>query len=62
MSFFVPSGLQNFINHSHTMLFLFTPWVKTAYGELGQSEVAGAKANPRILNYFNVSKFWGTDD
>ena len=38
------------------------PWMKTAYGELGQSEVSGVKANPRIIQYFSASKFWGTDD
>ncbi|OPH50862.1 TIGR02594 family protein [Vibrio campbellii] len=37
-------------------------WMKTAFGELGQTEVPGAKANPRILEYFSASKFWGTDD
>lgn len=62
MSLFIPSGFLSLINNSQTILFLFTPWMKTAYGELGQSEVAGAKANPRILNYFKASKFWGADD
>lgn len=38
------------------------PWMKTAYGELGQSEVFRVKANPRIIQYFSASKFWGTDD
>ncbi|WP_444931648.1 TIGR02594 family protein [Microbulbifer sp. SSSA002] len=42
--------------------FCFTPWMKTAYKERGQSEVAGVKANPRILQYFSASEFWGTDD
>ncbi|MFC3152259.1 TIGR02594 family protein [Litoribrevibacter euphylliae] len=38
------------------------PWMKTALAEIGQSEVAGPKANPRILEYFKATKFWGTDD
>lgn len=39
-----------------------SPWMLTAKGELGQNEVSGKKANPRILSYFKSSKFWGTDD
>lgn len=38
------------------------PWMKTALKEVGQAEVSGKKANPRILEYFKASKFWGTDD
>lgn len=38
------------------------PWMQTAEGELGQSEVPGSRANPRILEYFGSSNFWGTDD
>lgn len=38
------------------------PWMKTALDEVGQAEVSGKKANPRILEYFKASKFWGTDD
>lgn len=38
------------------------PWMQTAEQELGQKEVAGSKANPRILEYFKSSKFWGKDD
>lgn len=38
------------------------PWMKTALQELGQREVAGSAANPRILDYFQSSRFWGTDD
>jgi len=38
------------------------PWMVTALKEVGQSEVAGKKANPRILEYFKASNFWGTDD
>lgn len=37
-------------------------WMKTALNEMGESEVSGSKANPRILAYFKASKFWGTDD
>ncbi|EJL7832769.1 TIGR02594 family protein [Vibrio vulnificus] len=37
-------------------------WMKTAFSEVGQAEVDGSKANPRILEYFKASKFWGTDD
>jgi uncharacterized protein (TIGR02594 family) len=28
------------------------PWMKVAYGELGQREISGANHNPRILEYF----------
>jgi len=38
------------------------PWVATAKKEIGTAEVVGAKANPRILEYFKSSKFWGEDD
>lgn len=38
------------------------PWMVTAMNELGESEVAGKKANPRILEYFKSARFWGTDD
>jgi uncharacterized protein (TIGR02594 family) len=39
------------------------PWIDTAQREIGQKEVSGAKkANPRILEYFKASKFWGKDD
>ena len=40
----------------------YAVWMKTAINELGESEVAGTKANPRILTYFKASKFWGKDD
>lgn len=40
----------------------YAVWMKTAINELGESEVAGTKANPRILSYFKASKFWGKDD
>jgi uncharacterized protein (TIGR02594 family) len=38
------------------------PWMVTALKEVGQAEISGKKANPRILEYFKASKFWGTDD
>lgn len=38
------------------------PWMVTANREIGQAEVAGKKANPKILEYFKASKYWGTDD
>ena len=41
---------------------LGAPWIDTAQIEIGQTEMPGAKANPRILEYFKASKFWGTDD
>lgn len=37
-------------------------WIDTAQREIGQKEIRGAKANPRILEYFKASKFWGEDD
>ncbi|MBU2870500.1 TIGR02594 family protein [Colwellia sp. E2M01] len=40
----------------------YAVWMKTAINELGESEVSGTKANPRILSYFKASKFWGKDD
>ena len=39
------------------------PWMKTAEAEVGVSERDGKhKANPRILEYFKASRYWGTDD
>jgi hypothetical protein len=38
---------------------LGAPWIDTAQAEIGQTEVKGTKANPRILEYFKASKFWG---
>jgi uncharacterized protein (TIGR02594 family) len=37
-------------------------WIDTAQVEIGQRETPGATANPRILEYFKASKFWGEDD
>lgn len=52
-----PSSNRPLLNVSYS-----SPWMLTAKGELGQNEVSGKKANPRILSYFKSSKFWGTDD
>lgn len=38
------------------------PWMQVAEAEISQKEVTGAKANPRIHEYFKSSKFWGKDD
>lgn len=38
------------------------PWMRHAFAELGEKEVPGPKANPRILSYFKSARFWGTDD
>ncbi len=37
-------------------------WMTTAFEEVGQAEIAGSKANPKILEYFKAARFWGTDD
>lgn len=37
-------------------------WMPIAIGELGVTEYAGARMNPRIKEYFKASRFWGTDD
>lgn len=39
-----------------------SPWMITAMNELGQKEVSGKKVNPKILEYFKASHFWGKDD
>lgn len=39
-----------------------SPWMATAQHELGEHEISGSKANPKILAYFKSAKFWGTDD
>lgn len=39
------------------------PWMKTAFAEIGVAERRGMhNANPRILEYFKASHFWGKDD
>lgn len=37
-------------------------WMPIAIGEIGVTERSGAAANPRILEYFEAARFWGTDD
>lgn len=41
--------------------YLFS-WMAIAKKEIGQAEVGGTKANPRILQYFKTARFWGKDD
>ena len=36
---------------SHLSNWTLTPWLAAAIAEIGQAEVAGAKSNPRILEY-----------
>lgn len=38
------------------------PWIDDATKEIGQKEVAGAKANPRIMEYHKAASFWAKDD
>lgn len=39
------------------------PWMPTALGEIGVAELRGLhNANPRILEYFKASGYWGKDD
>jgi uncharacterized protein (TIGR02594 family) len=38
------------------------PWIETLNGEVGVKETLGTAANPRILEYFEASGYWGTDD
>lgn len=47
---------------NHDSFVTTVPWMKTAFAEVGQSEISGVEANPRILEYFKASRFWGTDD
>jgi uncharacterized protein (TIGR02594 family) len=37
-------------------------WMAIAERELGQAEVSGTRANPRIMEYHAASGFWGKDD
>lgn len=39
-----------------------TPWMNTAQQELGQKEIAGSKANPRIMAYHKAAKYAAKDD
>lgn len=39
------------------------PWMSTAIAEIGVAERRGMHdSNPRIMEYFKASGFWGTDD
>ena len=38
------------------------PWMAVAWGELGQSERAGAATNPRIRDYFAEAGYAISDD
>lgn len=49
-------------NPAPTSADLGAPWITTAEREIGQKEVAGAKANPRIMEYHKASKHWAKDD
>lgn len=46
----------------HTRPTSSLPWMVIAKREIGQAEVTGKKANPKILEYFKASKYWGSDD
>lgn len=37
-------------------------WMEIAEGEMGQKEVAGSKANPRILEYHSTTSLKATSD
>jgi uncharacterized protein (TIGR02594 family) len=42
---------------------LGAPWIDTAQAEIGQKEVAGAKANPRVMEYHRTAGMsWAEDD
>ncbi len=50
-------------NPAPTSADLGAPWIATAELEIGQKEVAGAKAaNPRIMEYHKAARFWAKDD
>jgi len=43
--------------------FVEAPWMATAIGETGVAEYRGMhSANPRIMEYFKASGYWGEDD
>lgn len=49
----------------HLSNWILTPWLKAAIEEIGQAEVAGAKSNPRILEYrkmAGLTQFGAMDD
>lgn len=37
-------------------------WLKVAYGEIGEKEVAGPEANPHIVEYFKAVTYHATSD
>lgn len=49
-------------NPAPTSADLGAPWIATAEREIGQKEVVGSKANPRIMEYHKASKHWAKDD
>lgn len=49
-------------NPAPTSADLGAPWIATAEREIGQKEVAGSKANPRIMEYHKAAKYWAKDD
>jgi uncharacterized protein (TIGR02594 family) len=49
-------------NPAPSSVDLGAPWMATAEREIGQKEVVGAKANPRIMEYHRASKFGAKDD
>jgi len=52
----------SFSNSADPKKTIEPPWLATAKAEIGQKEIKGATANPKILKYFKASKFWGKDD
>ena len=56
-------ALLALMNPAPTSADLGAPWIATAEQEIGQKEVAGAKAsNPRIMEYHKAANFWAKDD
>jgi len=50
-------------NAAHLKIWPLPPWLKAAIGELGQTEISGAKSNPRILEYRRMADIaLGGDD
>lgn len=58
-----PAGNSKIATSSKAAVERNAPWMKTAKTEIGVAEVKGKyNSNPRILEYFKASKFWGKDD
>ncbi len=54
---------ENSLTNSSPAEIKTPPWMKTAKAEIGVKEMLGKhNANPRILEYFKASKYWGKDD